>query len=66
MRNGRLILACLMVSGVVALAPRAASAQEKGTLHPKPLPALANPDDPDLPAKQLFGRKAKPSVHRPE
>src|SRR5215468_10709621 len=34
-----------------------ASAQDKGSLNPRPLPALANPDDPKTPAKQLFGRK---------
>ena len=35
--------------------------QDKGTLDPKPLPPLANPDDPNLPAKDLFGRKLTPS-----
>ncbi len=35
-------------------------AQDIGTLDPKPLPPLANPDDPKLPAKQLFGRKSVP------
>ena len=34
-----------------------ATAQDKGTLNPKPLPPLANPDDPKTPAKELFGRK---------
>src|SRR5882757_4443626 len=32
-------------------------AQDKGSLNPRPLPALAKPDDPKTPAKQLFGRK---------
>jgi len=31
-----------------------------GTLDPKPLPPLANPDSPTIPAKQLFGRKTEP------
>ena len=30
-------------------------AQEKGTLDPRPLPPLANPSDPRLPAKEVFG-----------
>jgi penicillin-insensitive murein DD-endopeptidase len=38
-----------------------ARAQDKGTVNPQPLPPLANPDDPALPAKQLFGRKPKPA-----
>jgi penicillin-insensitive murein endopeptidase len=36
-------------------------AQDKGTLDPKPLPPLANPDDPKTPAKDLFGRKGTPA-----
>lgn len=34
-----------------------AQAQDRGTLNPKPLPPLANPSDPRLPAKQVFGRE---------
>src|SRR5689334_14225089 len=34
-----------------------ASAQDKGSVNPRPLPALAKPDDPKTPAKELFGRK---------
>src|SRR4051794_9102253 len=37
-----------------------ATAQDKGTLNPKPLPPLAHPDDPKTPAKQLFGRRVTP------
>ncbi len=37
------------------------SAQDKGTLTPKPLPPLSNPDDPSIPAKELFGRRDKPA-----
>lgn len=40
-------------------------AQDKGTLSPKPLPALANPDDPSLAAKELFGRKDQPASLSP-
>lgn len=57
-----LILALLLVP---AMAFTAAQAQDKGTLDPRPLPPLAHPDDPHLPAKQLFGRKAKASAQPP-
>jgi penicillin-insensitive murein DD-endopeptidase len=49
---------------VCALALAAASpavAQDKGSLNPKPLPPLVNPDDPSVPAKELFGRRDKPA-----
>lgn len=39
-----------------------ASAQDKGTLEPKPLPPLSHPDDPATPAKELFGRRDKPAA----
>ncbi|MDQ8727306.1 penicillin-insensitive murein endopeptidase [Bradyrhizobium sp. LHD-71] len=39
----------------------AALAQDKGTLEPKQLPTLANPSDPKLAAKELFGRKLAPA-----
>jgi penicillin-insensitive murein endopeptidase len=38
-----------------------APAQDKGSVDPKPLPALANPDDPRVAAKELFGRKLTPA-----
>ncbi len=31
-----------------------------GTLHPEPLPPLANPDAPSTPARELFVRKSTP------
>ena len=34
-----------------------AAAQDKGSINPKPLLPLANPDDPKIPAKELFGRR---------
>src|SRR5262245_22636076 len=43
------------------LAPQVASAQDKGTLNPQPLPPIAKPDDPATPAKELFGRKSAPA-----
>jgi penicillin-insensitive murein endopeptidase len=38
-----------------------AGAQTIGTVDPKPLPPVANPDDPSTPARELFGRKDKPA-----
>ena len=38
-----------------------AHAQDRGTVNPKPLPPLANPDDPNTPAKALFGRRPTPA-----
>jgi penicillin-insensitive murein endopeptidase len=46
---------------LIAALPAAASAQTPGTLNPKPLPPIANPDDPKLAAKELFGRKDVPA-----
>ena len=45
-------LAAMVLLAVSALC----SAQDKGLLSPQPLPALANPSAPNLPAKELFGR----------
>jgi penicillin-insensitive murein endopeptidase len=39
----------------------AALAQDKGSVNPKPLPPLANPNDPSIGAKELFARKLLPS-----
>ena len=47
-------LALAAVCGSLALA------QDKGTLDPKPLPPLADPGNPNLPAKQAFGRALTP------
>jgi penicillin-insensitive murein endopeptidase len=43
------------------LAYGAAAAQDRGTVEPKILPPLANPDAPTTPAKELFGRKTTPA-----
>src|SRR5215813_6261404 len=43
-----------------------ALAQDKGSLNPQPLPALAHPDDPKTPAKQLFGRKTTAAAMKPQ
>jgi len=45
----------------VWLCAGAAWAQDAGTLDPKPLPPLANPEDPKLPANQVFGRAMTPA-----
>src|SRR6266699_5166727 len=46
---------------IVALAATANFGQDKGSLDPKPLPPLANPNDPKLGARELFGRKSSPA-----
>jgi penicillin-insensitive murein DD-endopeptidase len=48
-------LLALLLAGAAA-----AYAQDKGTLNPVPLPPLANPTDPAVAAKELFGRKSEP------
>src|SRR3982074_2170540 len=46
----------------VALIPTdSPSARDGASATPQPLPALANPDDPGTPAKELFGRKTAPA-----
>jgi len=45
----------------LALVASPAHAQDKGTVDPKPLPPLANPNDPKVGAKELFGRKLTPA-----
>jgi penicillin-insensitive murein endopeptidase len=59
--NLRLILIPLFASVVIASATTA-RAQDKGSVNPEPLPPLANPNDPALGAKQLFGRKVLPAA----
>ena len=46
-----------VASLLILLLASAAVAQDRGMVDPKPLPALAKPDDPKTPAKELFGRK---------
>jgi penicillin-insensitive murein endopeptidase len=43
-----------------AAAIQCATAQDKGTLDPHPPAPLAHPDDPKIPAKELFGRRPTP------
>lgn len=51
-------LSALLLSLVLSTS---AFAQDVGTLTPKALPPLANPEDPALPAKELFGRSVGPA-----
>ena len=60
--NRRLMALLLLPATIVAIAAiDGAWAQDKGSVQPKPLPPLANPNDPQLGAKELFGRKVLPS-----
>jgi penicillin-insensitive murein endopeptidase len=54
-RCGALLIAVLLS------AQGSAGAQDRGSVNPEPLPPLAAPDDPNTPAKELFGRKARPA-----
>ena len=56
-------LAVAFLSGLAA-SSMPALAQEKGTLDPQPPPPLANPADPRLPAKHVFGREMTPAEAR--
>ena len=49
------------LAAVWLFAGATALAQDVGTLNPKPLPPLANPSDPKLPANQVFGRAMTPA-----
>src|SRR6185369_10509995 len=59
---------CLLAVLFLAAASSVVVAQEKhvidpmlpGSLNPKPLPPLQNPDAPSTPAKELFARKSTP------
>src|SRR3984957_12657155 len=55
-----LLCAAALLAAALTGAHRA-DAQDLGTLDPKPLPPLANPNDPNNPAKELFGRKTEPA-----
>lgn len=46
----------LAVPFALALLASTAHGQDRGSVSPKPLPPLANPNDPSTPAKALFGR----------
>src|SRR5664279_4456983 len=52
----------LLLMLILLSAASAATAQDKGTVDPKPLPPLANPHDPRIGARELFGRKVLPAA----
>ena len=56
MRSAILCLAALALAALAA----PALAQDAGTLNPKLLPPLADPTNPNVPAKQVFGRALTP------
>jgi penicillin-insensitive murein endopeptidase len=58
----RPILTLLLMSAVAVCSAHMALAQDKGSVDQKPLPPLANPNDPELGAKELFGRKVLPAA----
>ncbi len=60
--NLRMIFILLLLAGAAGVSATAALAQDKGSVDPKPLPPLANPNDPKLGAKELFGRKVLPAA----
>ena len=50
-----------VLASLLALSGLPALAQDRGEVNPKPLPPLANPNDPSTPAKELFGRRREPA-----
>ena len=55
----------LLFLATVLFGATCASAQDKGSVDPKPLPPLDNPNDPKIGAKQLFARKLLPAAMPP-
>jgi penicillin-insensitive murein endopeptidase len=58
---GNQLLKILISAIVLVIMSGPASAQDKGSVDPKPLPPLANPNDRHLGAKELFARKILPA-----
>jgi penicillin-insensitive murein DD-endopeptidase len=58
--TSRQFLIPLLIAFVASAAP--ALAQTRGTVDAKPLPPLANPNDPKLGAKELFARRYLPAA----
>jgi hypothetical protein len=54
-------LVTILALPIVAFAATVVFGQDKGSVDPKPLPPLANPNDPKLGAKELFGRTTSPA-----
>jgi penicillin-insensitive murein endopeptidase len=60
-KTGILRLRTYLLAAAVLLLGNVAHAQDRGSVNPKPLPPLANPDDPNTAAKDLFGRRPTPA-----
>src|SRR6202051_1341212 len=61
--KSRLIAILLLLLSFAALASApGALAQDNGSVDTQPPPPLANPNDPKLGAKELFGRKVLPAA----
>src|SRR6202051_562790 len=60
--NLRPIFILLPLAIATVVSASAALAQDKGNVDPRPLPPLANPNDPKLGARELFGRKVLPAA----
>jgi penicillin-insensitive murein endopeptidase len=60
--NFRLILVLSFLLPAIFAGTSAVQAQDKGSVNPKPLPPLENPNDPKIGAKQLFARKLLPAA----
>src|ERR1700752_483982 len=54
-----------LLSAIVLVAAASVLAQDKGAVAPKDLPPLSDPRDPKLAAKELFGRKLRPTAVPP-
>lgn len=54
-------IAIALLCGLAAM-PSQVAAQQLGSLAPRPLPPLAHPDSPLIPARQLFGRATTPAA----
>src|SRR3954468_6553353 len=54
--------ALVVIFMLAVLSPSGSLAQDKGSVDAKPLPPLANPNDPKVGAKELFGRKILPAA----
>jgi len=55
----------LLLMSAAAVCATVALAQDKGSVDTRPLPPLANPNDPKLGAKELFARKVLPAAMQP-
>jgi penicillin-insensitive murein endopeptidase len=55
------VMAVIVMAGGQALAQVNADPTPPGTLHPVPLPPLADPNSPTVAAKDLFARKTEPT-----